>query len=475
MKVNYTGSGKVFFREKEYDCDLYLNEKQGGILLKINVYSQITSYLELPLEMDSISGELSTGFRFTLLECTRKGLQHLISYGKSVFSYSAKYMIKGIGSKDIKQITFNKMSFQLSDTMEWGNISGYSVGENFELKQEDEVESVLYQNNNFSVMYIVNSSMLPVSNRDLLKEKITFEQSGNIEISFNEEKHIKEFEDIYKKVKRLIELSISRTITLKKVTGWSKDNKRLIGNEEHEWPIEIITYDFFEDNRDEGRKSISHQWICLPELLENNSFEEYFRKYETLEPVVELYLEIFEAKDMSPVRTFLNLTQALETYHSRFKANKLGEFKKRIKDVILKNRDESFHKKYIEFLMNGSKKQLTLQSRLADLLLAEFKIWLGTGHIKRLEFPRVIAKTRNYYTHYDESIKKKERVLTNEELIMYNEVLACILEYYLLSELGFTDTIAIKEKLNRRWGNISESLSILKESRKRFSQKPIKN
>ena len=99
MKVNYTGSGKVFFQEKEYDCDLYLNEKKGGILLKINVYSQIASYLELPLETDSISGELSTGFRFTLLESTRRGLQHLISYGKSVFSYSAKYMIKRIGSK----------------------------------------------------------------------------------------------------------------------------------------------------------------------------------------------------------------------------------------------------------------------------------------------------------------------------------------------------------------------------------------
>ena len=59
MKLNYTGSGKVFFQETEYDCDLYLNEEQGGILLKINVYRQIASYLELPLEMDFISGELS--------------------------------------------------------------------------------------------------------------------------------------------------------------------------------------------------------------------------------------------------------------------------------------------------------------------------------------------------------------------------------------------------------------------------------
>lgn len=475
MKVNYTGSGKVFFREKEYDCDLYLNESQGGILLKINVYGQIASYLELPIEMDSISGELSTGFRFTLLECTRTGLQHLISYGKSVFSYSAQYMIKGIGGKDAHHITFNKIVFQLSDTMEWGNISGYSVGENYELKQENEAESVLYQNDDFSIKYFVNSSILPVVNRELLKENITLEQSGNVEISFKEEKYIKEFEDIYKKVKRLIELSMLRTITLKKVMGWSKDNKRLIGKEEHEWPIEIISYDFSGNSLDEGIESIRYKWICLPELIENNSFEEYFQKYEILEPVVELYLEILEARDISPVRAFLNITQALETYHARFKANKLGDFKKRVKEVILKDRPESFHKGDIEFLMKGSEKHLTLQSRLADLLLAEFKIWLETGDINRLEFPRVIAKTRNYYTHYDESIKKKERVLTSEELVMYNHVLLYILEYYLLSELGFTDTVAIRKKLNNRWGKTSESLSIKKASRKMFSQKTEEN
>lgn len=475
MKVNYTGSGKVFLGEKEYDCDLYLNEEQGGILLKINVYGKIANYLELPIEMDFISGELSTGFRFILLECTRKELQDLISYEKSVFSYSARYMIKGIGGKAAHQITFNKIVFQLSDIMEWGNISGYSVGENYQLKQENETECILYQSDYFSVKYFVNCSMLPVSNLELLKENITLKQNGNIEISFNEGKYIKEFEDIYKKVKRLIEFSMLRTITLKKVTGWSKDNKRLIGKEEHEWPIEIISYDCFVDSLDEGMKSIRYKWICLPELIENNSFEKYFQKYETLEPVVELYLEILEARTMSSVRAFLNITQALETYHARFKANTLGDFKRRIKEVILKNRPESFRQKDSEFLMEGSKRNLTLQSRLADLLLAEFNIWLDTGDINRLEFPRIIAKTRNYYTHYNESIKNKERVLTREELVVYNRVLLYMLEYHLLSELGFTNTDEIRGKLNDRWGNISESLSIEKESRKMFGQKTEEN
>ena len=39
------------------------------------------------------------------------------------------------------------------------------------------------------------------------------------------------------------------------------------------------------------------------------------------------------------------------------------------------------------------------------------------------------------------------------------------LEYYLLRELGFTDTIAIKKKLIDRWGRVSEAIAIIRASR----------
>lgn len=469
MKVNYTGNGKVFFHGNEYDCDLFLNEEQGGILLKISVYGQIASSLELPIEMDSIAGELSTGFRFTLLGCIRKKLNHLISYGKSEFSYSAEYLIKGIGGKDAPPILFNKMAFQLSDIIEWGDVSGYFVGDDYELKQNDNTDSVLYQDKDFAIRYVVNSTMLPIGKWDLLKENITLKQSGIIEIAFNDEKPIYEFEEIYKKVKSLIELSMLKTVTLKKLTGWTKDNKRKLEKDEIEWPVEIISYDFFDDKIDEDVRANSYRWICLPELVANKSFQEYFKKYETLKPVVELYVEILESREMSAVRAFLNITQALETYHARFKANELKEFRERVENVILKNSPQTCIK-YRDFLTKGSGKQLALQSRLADLFLAEFKIYFDTGDIDFYDFPRVIAKTRNYYTHYNESIKETERVLTEEELVIYNNVLLYILEYHLLSELGFDNIEEIKKKLNFRFGNTSLSLSIRKKSKEIFGE-----
>lgn len=469
MEVTYSGSGQIYFNEKEYECDLYLNEKYGGILVKINVHDVIANYLEFPLEVDSLTGVLSTGLRFTLIGCKRERMENLIGRGKSTFSYIAQYMVKGIGGRNVNQVTFYKVAYQLADIIAWGNISGYSVTENYALTQRDVAERILYQNESLVVKYTVLSGMLPVTEWETLKEEITLKQHGIIEISFDKEKAIKEFEGVFKKIKRLIEISLLRPVSLEKITGQSKFNTQKLGKEEYEWTIPILSSDFLNVEYPVSSPVYQYKWINLSELIENNSFEEYFKKYEILEPVVELRLEILRAKDMSSVRAFLNITQALETYHARFKASKLADFRKRVEEVILKNRPQDFIEKDKGFLLNPSKRQLTLQSRLADLLLGEFKVFFDTGNINHMEFPSVIARTRNYYTHYNEAIKKKGKVLTREELTIYNRVLLHMLEYYLLLELGFKNERYVSKKLNDRWGCVSQDLSVMKQSKEKFN------
>lgn len=138
------------------------------------------------------------------------------------------------------------------------------------------------------------------------------------------------------------------------------------------------------------------------------------------------------------MRAFLNVTQALETYHSRFKyGGDIKGFVERIDEVILKKRPYSARKEDTKFLMAKSKKFVTLKSRLAELLLAEFNIHFYTGKIKYIDFPNTITVTRNYYTHYDE--KLKSRIIKKSELASYVRILIAILEYYILEELGFKD------------------------------------
>ena len=118
--------------------------------------------------------------------------------------------------------------------------------------------------------------------------------------------------------------------------------------------------------------------------------------------------------------------------------------------------------------MAKSKNFITLESRLADLLLAGWKIRFDTGDINYKDFPSIIAHSRNYYINYDESIKDKYRILSQEELQIYNTVLIEILEYYILLEIGFVETNGeLKKKITERWGNVSQHLDILAASKKR--------
>ena len=56
MELSYSGSGSMLYQEKEYRCDLYLNEDEGGILFKIYVDKAMASFIELPIEIDCLPG-----------------------------------------------------------------------------------------------------------------------------------------------------------------------------------------------------------------------------------------------------------------------------------------------------------------------------------------------------------------------------------------------------------------------------------
>lgn len=467
MELSYSGSGNILYQEKEYRCDLYLNNDEGGILFNIYVDKAMASFIELPFEIDCLPGRLDNGFNFTAFECSRTNMESSISEGRSVFTFQAHSLLKGVGTSNPNGAKLYKVQFGLADILEWGSFSGYKIGESYELSSGGSVKIDIYADDQITVKYLVSTSMLPVVQQELLRDTIILSQQGILDIQSTAPETIGFFEGYYRKIKRLIEISMRKTVKLTNVTGWSHSVYYDVGERHIEDPITILTADLYSTDQEKNNKIVSWKWFTLPELLENNSFGLYMEKYDTLEPITELYMEAFSPDGISSKRLFLNLVQGLETYHSRFITNDLNKFKKRIANVILKNKPKQFVADNTSFLMAKSHKFITLESRLADLLLANFEIIFDTGDIRRYDFPEVIANTRNYLIHYDERIKQSKRVLTDEEISIYNKALLIMLEYYLLRELGFTDTNAIRKKLNDRWGSVSTTLSIIKASREK--------
>ncbi len=464
MKLTFRGNGKIYSNEKEYECSLYLNEQEGGALLNITVRGFGSNFLEFPLECDFLTGELSTGYKFTFIECYRTGTRDDLSADKTTFTYQSKFFLKGIGGKEYQETIFNKVSFCIPKIIDWGGLSCYKLNENMRVSDNEIRKTKLFEDDRLIVHYEVYGSYLPCDDSELLNEKIILEQKGYIVIELKGGAAIQAYERPFEQVKRLIELCKLEKISPTYVEGFSDGVYDEYNEKRYQRPIEIVYSGMREQTEEENNNGIhSYMWIELQDLISNNCFEHYFAVYEKIEPVIELYIEIIHMERTSAKRKFMNIIQALETFHSRMITNDLKEFKTRIDEVILAQRPEQCKEEDRKFLIGPSKSFITLESRMADLLLANFETHFDTGKIKFTDFPHVISTTRNYYTHYDEKIKERGHVLSNEELVEYNRSLFYLLEYHLLRTLGFNDIKNIQTNLYQRWGSVSWMLKMMEE------------
>lgn len=473
MTLSFRGSGKVFYKDKELECDLYLNENEGGILFNIRVNEAIASYLTLPLDIEQLSGELSNGYKFTLINASRTKTNSNISTQQSTFTYQAEYLLEGIGEDKADNLLFDKMYFSIPGIMEWGGISGYKINKtDYSLISNEDTEEELYHDDNLSIRYMIHNSMLPISEFDLLTGRIILNQRSIIVIELFNGAHIESFISHFNQLKRLIELSVLHELVPNKITGISKNIVMNIGDAEYPREINIISYKCRKEESEEATHRAKFNWIMMRELVNNQSFQHFFDRYNLLEPIVELYIELLHQTVTSHRRIFMNLVEALETYHSRMVTNDKKSFISRV-DALVHNLPEEWRDKDREFLLKNQKRHqnILLRNRIADLLYAEDQYYFDTGDIEHNDFPQVIADTRNFYIHYDERIKSRGRVLTEEELQIYNRCLFQILEFYILKELGFTDFNYIRNKLNMRWGNVSQDLLIQKQSDEMKSKK----
>jgi len=461
MELSYYGSGKTIYDKVEYKCDLFMNKKNGTVLLKINYPKAPGNFLQLPMDIEYLPCELSTGWKFTLIDCSRLKTEERISEGRMVFSFYARFLVNGIA--DDTKLQFDEVHFTIDNIIQWGELSGYIMGDNYKIIENPTREIIIVKTDEYTIKYCVRSGWIPVSDIELMQEHISLDQQGYISIEFIEKKDIHEFVALFTKIKRLIELCVLNTIDVTQISAFNFLIYDEYGDLKVPREIEIISSMKGSKNTEKDDVHII-KWLRLPELISNNSFSLYIDKYEKMEPIVELYIETVYNRTMSPVRRFFNIVQALETYHSRFVTNDMEIFRDRIDNIILSQVPEENKEPYRKLLLAESKKFITLRSRIADLMVANFEIIFDTGEINRMDFPKVIALTRNYYTHYDEQIKKTDKVLDNNELPIYTDILLHILEYYILKELGFTDVDIIRKKINYRWGNASQTLSIKRMS-----------
>ncbi len=192
----------------------------------------------------------------------------------------------------------------------------------------------------------------------------------------------------------------------------------------------------------------------LPDLL--SAWQE---KSETIKPVLDLYFSGFY-RSIYPENEFINLTQAIETYHHRtydgqYQTDEV--FLNGLYKTLIAAIPPDISSDFRSSLKNGKlryaheyplkKRILLLSEHISDNMSINFLCDKQT----RSAFAKKIADTRNYLTHYSHELKDRA-ITSGKELFELNQQLGLIIRICLLEEMRIPfDRIVTLLKRNKHY------------------------
>lgn len=455
---HYVGNFQVL--DETFAGEIIYNKERGVIWLSLAKTFQEgninwKSYSTLSL----ITGKLNTGAVVKLFD-NRRIVDNSINFRMQQLVFSASYMLWS--SSESLTSEYNKMICVLKNAYSWSGLTAFQT-ENEALKLIEPLEEKIYYWFDAKIVFTTRIDKCLCTPFD--KEETEIIQRLEMGIECDEKKPLSWFTDIRDRIITLISFSI-------------KDNV----NVQEEYLIDFDKYDEYENSYKDYRKDYlvstipqriilkTHkrdQNVSLDQLSSEKDINDTLVK---LIPILNLYLSLFRYRDIPIEMAFLNIIQALETFHSRF-------FYDDKKDKYIESVNERFQnsknkEKFFRLLLSKTQaddncKHIILVSRLNDLLIRA-----GIGLFNRYfwtdeNYAQTIADTRHYYTHYGAS--KERKALRGKDLLEAIFVLKTLLEYHVCAALGIDNSDRIAEALDvhNAWKELGEIQS------KQISENPI--
>lgn len=439
MRENFTYQGEWFLPEKpenkkpgtlthDFEKGTYLE-----LIGSLDKFKNIVKYDDT-FEPKIILGFTTNGKAITLYKCRQIGYSKSIP-GKETTKILIKFTFIGAHFYNPLKLKFKSVTASLQNLDEWLRISGFKAKSDSKFKKiriehelPDPIEFDLdrdlkgifgfrnYQSySNFKMIieqraeYIIEST----------KEEISFE---NI---LDELRHFQKFLTIVTH-----ENSYAKSIVVK------TDNfKKKINDKEYPKEIKVFFQSSTLPNISHSR--ISREFLFNYEDIREN-FEEIIQRWylnkELINPVINQIFHYLVHRVFDENR-FLDIIQAIETFHRRFRKNEVlpkKDYKIKKKEILDAVDDK--HRKWLEDILYY-KNEPSLHKRLEEMI-KEF----SNKTIERMitdadKFIKDAKNSRNYYTHFDKSMERK--ALKGKDLFFLTEKLKVILICAILFETGF--------------------------------------
>lgn len=408
---------------------------------------------EKSIDIDLINGITTNSKEITLYKVFlhHRGGMTLVSQGetgKPTSLYTVNYILEGHRFQDAKDLQFNSIEAQIFNLDEWVGISGFKkleVTEEQRRKYEFSLSYTLPKPIKFKINDSLDGMFNFIGN---LPDRVIYQKEAIVKQEVELCLTPKASTDFLKMLDYLFIFQNFITLSIYEATYPTriilKSNKALKEIDDGKQVHRKIKLYF----SIRGRKS-SDKIKYIPDMLYSygrikDDFERLISKWyslrTTLEPVYNLLFDQFYHEGSVNENNFLNIAQAAEAMHATlYKGTKMPPAKyKEMKERILKLAPKKYHDWLNEQFNFGN--NLNLHLRLTELI-AKYgnKITdqlTGETEAKKQEFVKKVKDSRNYYTHYSSTGKKK--ALKSIDLFYLSQKLRGIVVSGYLEETGFS-------------------------------------
>ncbi len=450
---HFTGVFKVF--GEEISGELIYNEDSGVTLINLVKLLSDTIRDKVYGTLDIITGTLNTGTKVTLFH-NRCVKNHTYAFHSQHLAFIAEYAIWS--NKDVTDTQYNKMVCVLENALNWSGMSAIDTSEHSVIKFIDNKNDNTYHwfgaNVSFSVSLNSELTMYPRKEESKVVERLV------VNIAVDEKQDTTFFISTRNKVISLISFAIKDNVNIEEQFLYDFDDYYQEGDHNKYNKHYLYTSEHRLKTRNTDRWDYN---FTLNQLLPEKDIQ---KELDLLTPVFNLYLSLFKYTDMPPEMVFLNIVQALETFHARFFYN--DDKEKYIASV--KERFDKFpnYPNIEKLLLSDTQKDentryIILVSRLNDLLIGKYDGLFWNYYGSDANFAQTIADTRHYYTHYGAS--KEKKALRGDDLIDAIQVLSMLLEYNICLQLGIDNETRIRERLSSiaSWKDIQKHYQTQKD------------
>lgn len=335
-------------------------------------------------------------------------------------------------------ITFNTFSFSIDCLDEWVGISGIAVDSDHTGRTTTITytppEKISFLLNNGMTLEVCFAYTLP-GFPNLKEAKIT--QAAYFRLESKELCELNDFISIASKITTLVCFAMDEIVSIKNVSATSSEIQSNI-NDNRKYSPSIKIYYPSTTYVEKVPNKNWHKMIFTFGVIQENAqdvFNKWLDAYEYLSPAMNLYFSTKINAQKYLDGKFLALVQGLETYHRRTNKDTLMDpdlFQQIVTDIIKECPEE--HIPWLEGrLMHGN--ELNLGKRLKSII-EPFKEIFGNSK-ERSKLLRNIVNTRNYLTHYSESLE--DDAVNGVDLWNICEKIEVIFNLNFLQVIGFTD------------------------------------